>query len=239
MEVEIGALTFFEKEKSISSDPMVAVANQYQSTNTLKVLAKSYLEQQIGNVQQGEVTVTVGRIDPRLHLKPCNSQDLQAYLPPGSEAMTTTTIGVRCANDTPWSFYVPVKVKHLVEVVVSQHPIQRGTPIQGSDLTLAKYDVNRLPQGYFLHPGNIIGKVAKRPLRANIPLRPQDLQLQRLIRRGEGVTVIAKASGIKVTSQGVAQNNGVKGERILIKSSTSRRIIEGIVTGPSEVEVVL
>jgi flagellar basal body P-ring formation protein FlgA len=70
-------------------------------------------------------------------------------------------------------------------------------------------------------------------------LTPNDAQPQRLVRRGETVTVVSRSGGIEVRAGGTALTDGARGERIRVRNDSSRRIVEGVVTAAGRIEVTL
>ena len=79
----------------------------------------------------------------------------------------------------------------------------------------------------------------RRPAAAGSVLTPELVEAPRLVRRGELVTVTARTGGIEIRTQGKAMRDGVQGERIPVENASSRRVVEGQVTGRGQVEVTL
>jgi len=66
---------------------------------------------------------------------------------------------------------------------------------------------------------------------------PTMLKAQRLIERGQRVTVLAGGNGLEVRMPAEALSHGAKGERIRVRNLSSHRIIEGVVAGAGLVRV--
>lgn len=77
----------------------------------------------------------------------------------------------------------------------------------------------------------IIGKLARRPLAARMPLRRADLAAPVLIRRGATATIVLEAPGIRLTQNAVALANGGDGDLIAFRNINSNREIKAIVAG--------
>ena len=68
-------------------------------------------------------------------------------------------------------------------------------------------------------------------------MTPRVLEAPRLVRRGERVTITARADGIDVRMAGKALMDGTAGERIRVRNINSDRVIEATVASPGMVEV--
>lgn len=215
-----------------------ATSKDSQSLDGLKQLAHDYLQQTIGE-QSGKVVIKIGHLDKRLRLASCAKDGLEVYLPPRTDAIRTSTVGIRCRGIKPWSIYIPVRVKVLVPTIVAKHHLPRGTVIKARDLKKKEIDANRLRQGYFNDKKPLIGMIVRSSIYAGNTIKPKSLQAPSLIYRGETVSIIASSNGIRVTIQGVALNSGRIGETIRVKSLRNKRVLEGRVVGRKQVQVLL
>ncbi len=93
-----------------------------ETAATLKRSVETFVQQQLTGTPGA--SFTVGTIDPRLQLPKCAATE--AYLPPGTRLWGNATVGLRCAAPSAWSLYVPVAVKVMGEVVVTQRPLAAG-----------------------------------------------------------------------------------------------------------------
>jgi flagellar basal body P-ring formation protein FlgA len=179
--------------------------------------------------------ISSGALDPRLRLPACNTSP-QADPPAVRGAQATVTL--RCAEPA-WTVYVPVRISDPRPVVVLARAAARGETLDESRLVLQERDVAQLPFGYFATLEQALDMEARRPLGAGAVLTPNDAQPQRLVRRGETVTVVSRSGGIEVRAGGTALTDGARGERIRVRNDSSRRIVEGVVTAAGRIEVTL
>jgi flagella basal body P-ring formation protein FlgA len=78
------------------------------------------------------VEVTIGQLDPRLHLAPC--QNIEPYLPPGVRLWGKARIGLRCkTGPTPWNVYLPVTVKVFGRALVVPAGAAAGSVLAEAD----------------------------------------------------------------------------------------------------------
>lgn len=175
-----------------------------------------------------EVTVSPGRLDPRLRLRACE-QGLEAFTSPGARLAGNSTVGIRCLGPVTWSLYVPVHVAVHGEVVVLAHPLPRGMPLEAHHLRLERHDVGALPGGYLNDLELARDMVLRRALPAGTVLTPQMVEPPRLVRRGQRVTLLAEGSAVNVRVEGEALADGSRGERVQVRNLSSRRVVEGVV----------
>ncbi|MEL7490734.1 MAG: flagellar basal body P-ring formation chaperone FlgA [Pseudomonadota bacterium] len=115
--------------------------------------------------------------------------------------------------------------------------IARGDIIAESDIVYVER--NDLPALSFVtNAGDVIGKVAMRPLRANTPLRANAVKAPQLVKKGALVTVRYKMSGLQVSHHGVARQSGALGDVINIMNTKSERTIKAVITGTNEARVI-
>ncbi len=184
------------------------------------------------------VEVTTGRLDRRLRLARCD-RPLEAFSPPGSRDLGNTTVGVRCNGSRPWSLYVPVTIEVYAEVVVAAVPLSRGESLDPGEVKVARYNLARLPQGYFRSLDEVLGMRLRRNLAAGQALVPAMLEAPRIVQRGQRVTMLAQGNGLEVRMPGEALSHGARGDRIRVRNLSSRRIVEGVVMDSGLVRVDL
>ncbi len=207
-----------------------------QSHDSIREAAAEYARQLAQAEYGDEVEVAPGRLDRRLRLARCD-QPLETFTPPGRRTLGNTTVGVRCNGSNPWTLYVPVTVKVYTGVVVAAVSLARGEIVGRGKVRLARYDLARLPQGYFHDLSQVEGMTARRNLSAGQPLVPSMLRARRVVERGQRVTMLAGIPGLEVRMSGEALSNGARGERIRVRNLSSRRVVEGVVVEPGVVRV--
>lgn len=106
--------------------------------------------------------------------------------------------------------------------------VARGETI--SDADIAYVDADRaLARGYARDAGDLVGKLARRPLRRDQPVRLTDVEAPVLVKKGAVVTLIYEAGGLRMTHQGVAMNAGGDGDIVSVKNIDSERTLKGVV----------
>lgn len=146
---------------------------------------------------------------------------------------------VSCNGPMAWKLFVPVKVSRLGDTLVLARPLAAGQTVTADALRVETRDQAALAAGALERPEQAIGRIAARPLAAGSALSAGDLRSQRLVRRGDQVTLIARRGGLEVRSQGRALGEAGEAEQVNVENLSSRRQVRGVVNARGEVEVLL
>jgi flagellar basal body P-ring formation protein FlgA len=122
-----------------------------------------------------------------------------------------------------------------VEAVAVNRPVERGEVLQAADLTTL-----RRPKAQatgFTAPAAAIGLAARHALQPGQPLAVSDLMKPELVARSETVTLVYQAPGVMLTLRGQAQASGTLGDSIGVLNIDTKRIVQGVVSGPGRVTV--
>lgn len=212
-------------------------AEPFESTQHIENRVREHLASRMHNTDS-PATVEVGPIDSRLRLPRCQ-QPLETFLAPGAKEFGNTTVGVRCAGADPWTIYVTASVQVMGEAVVSVRSIARGATLTEADLTTRRLDLASLPPGAATSRAQVEGKLLKRPVAPGTVLTSAMLASKPLVRRGETVTLVARLGGIDVRVGAEALASGAAGERIKVRNTSSRRVVEATVVAAGLVETPL
>ncbi len=215
----------------------VANAGGIQSLDDIREAIDRYaMEHLVQNAERD--TVTIGRLDPRLRLQECD-QDIEAFRNPGNRRGGRSTVGVRCPGSQPWTIYVSVQVQSHASALALTRAMGRGERIQAGDLRETEINVADLPHGHYSDPERLVGMQLRRSVRAGEVLSPLLVEAPALVNRGETVIVIAAAGGTEVSMQGEALDSGALGDRIRVRNSVSKRVIEGEIIERGRIRVML
>ncbi|MFK7815386.1 MAG: flagellar basal body P-ring formation chaperone FlgA [Gammaproteobacteria bacterium] len=215
---------------------MSAAYANIQSHASLHKAVLSFLETETQDSQDSEISVR--DFDKRLRLHQC-SAPLKAFWPMGNKRFGNTTVGVRCSGDKPWKIFVGAHIHIYKSVWVSNTGLNRNQILDLGSVSKEKRDITRLTSGYLLSDTPIAGMQIKRNIPSNHVLTNTMLDSQKMVKRGDRITIISRAGGIEVRATGVALSDGSKGERIRVKNTSSKREIEAYVSGRHLVLVTL
>ncbi|MGM0676987.1 flagellar basal body P-ring formation chaperone FlgA [Ectothiorhodospira marina] len=218
--------------------PPTTLASEVEPHANILETARDFLTEQARQHHGDalEVRVVPGRLDPRLRLRACGAP-LEADLPPGGRMVGNTTVGVRCPGPSPWNLYVPMQVNVSGEVVVLDRSLPRGAVLSSTDIRLERKALDGLHSGYLVDPERANHMVLRRALRGGTVLTPHMVEPQRLVHRGERVTLLSENAAISVRMAGEAMADGAYGDRVRVRNLSSRRVVEGRVLSAGVVGV--
>ena len=183
------------------------------------------------------VQVTVGRLDPRLRLAPC--QRIEPYLPAGLPLWGATRIGLRCTLGTKaWNVSLPIKVAVFAKATVVAEALAAGTVLEAGQLGVAEVDIAAAPGAALPDPAPAVGRTLARNLAAGNTLRQTDLKPRQWFAAGETVRVVAAGPGWQVVTEGQAIGAGVEGQLVRVRTE-SGRLLNARPIGDRQVELSL
>ena len=198
-----------------------------QSHKSIQAAVYAFLHEETKNISDSEITVRP--LDTRLRLSKCTSP-LEIFWPLGKKKFGSTTVGVRCAGDKPWKIYIGAYIHIYKEVWVANTVLQRGQAISRKNIVEERRDVTKMTRGHIPASSSIIGHRLKRNIRAFQVLTDNMLEREKLVKRGDRITIVSKSGNIVVQANGVALADGSKGDRIRVKNISSKREIEAYVS---------
>ena len=209
-----------------------------QSISSIHDAAQQFVMEHINAAYNKPAEIKIGALDSRLRLSQC-SIPLEVYLPQGSRDIGRFTVGVRCTDEKPWSLHVPITVTIYKNIIVTAESLPRGKILTTGDLKIVRYDQSKLPAGYIDDLTYGIGMELKRHLSSGAPLTTNMIRKPKIIKRGQRVSIIARAGRMEVQMAGKALAHGAIGDRIKVLNLKSKKKVEGTVTPAGDVRVDL
>lgn len=232
MKKSILSVLLFFSSASLSAEPI-------QSPDVLTHKIEQYVLNELATYPEGKVHVSADKIDSRLTLKACAYNQLVVFNPYQTPILETSTMGIKCReNDNHWSLYVPIRITILKTVYVANRALMKGEHITGNDIYQTEMDVHRLKYGYFEDIDDLVGQMCKTNIAINSPFSPHNVELAKIIRKGEKVSIVTSNNNLTVSMDGIAMNEGALGENIKVRNIVSKKIIEAQVAGKKRVTVV-
>ncbi len=169
-------------------------------------------------------------LDSALRLPACG----QALV---AQPTASSTVEVSCPDAGGWRLFVPVKVRRNQTVLILNRGIAAGETVGAADITTAQRDAARIAGAALADPAAAVGRVARRTLAAGSLLSANDLVAQRLIRRGDSVSLVSRRGGVEVRVAGKALADAGENERVSVENLSSRKIVQGTVAATGDVFV--
>jgi flagella basal body P-ring formation protein FlgA len=204
-----------------------------QDHGVLRQTVSQFLTVQAGGLP-GQITVTVGAIDPRLNLAACAAPE--AFLPNGARAWGKTSVGVRCVAPSPWTVYIPAMVQVQGEYLAAAVPLAQGQTIGPNDVARVSGDLTTLPPGIVTEQAQAVGHILARSVAVGAPLRQDALRSQQAVAQGQVVRLVSSGPGFKVTADGRALAGGSDGQVVQVKTQ-SGQVVSGVARPGGTVEV--
>ena len=214
-----------------------ATESEWQSIESIGRAAEDFVHQRYAS-HDARVTPVAGYLDPRLRLSNCDTS-LEAFVRRGTKVSSRTVVGVRCAGGKPWKVYVPVNVIVTQAVLVAKRTLPRGTALTANDVIIEDRDVSMFRNGYLSSIDSLVDQRLKRQVEAGRVLTPSMLVADKLIRRGQAVTLIVSNDQINIRMAGRALSDGALNQRIRVENTNSGRVVEGIVRSREQVEILV
>ena len=202
---------------------------------TLEAQAQQYLYNLYAEMAPGARTIiSVNPINQHLRAKHCSAPISFNHAPVrGSRA----SLRAQCSSPK-WSIYMTATIQQWQQIVVSSRAISKDTILGDSDLFLKEFDIRRNRSPYFVDPGEVIGRTAKRAIGAQQVISPNALEKKLLIRKGDLVYIEARQKGMTmVRMTGVALQDGALGEQISVENNRSGKVVRGYVSSRGVVRV--
>lgn len=215
--------------------PTNGEAATYTNLDSIRDTVRQFIVTKLAH-NDPDTKIIVKPLDPRLRLSKC-SQNLEAYLAPGTQLLGHSTVGIRCDSANPWALFVPVHIEQFVSVITASNSIRRGQVLNGGNLLVSKRSSSRLPGNYLKTSDAIVGQVATREIPAGTLLTQSMFKPQKLVKRGQRVTLSMKSGAIAVKVAGEALSDGIRGERIKVRNLSSKRIVDGTVSDANLVSI--
>ncbi len=125
----------------------------------------------------------------------------------------------------------------LVDVPVPVRRLEQNEIISANDLTTVEQRVDELRSDTAANASDLLGKLVKRQLEANMPVQERFLGMPVVIKRDDRVTMVVKSGGIVLTAEGRAMNDAGLGETVRMINAASNKSVEGVATGAGTAEV--
>ncbi len=128
-------------------------------------------------------------------------------------------------------------VQKMTSIPVLRETLPSGSVIGMNDIDYIEVKETDLQQQTILRAEDLVGMSPRRMQYAGKPLRTSDMEMPRIVTRGDTVTMLLQAGGMTLTASGKALENGAKGDFIRVMNTSSNKMIEGLVTASKEVTV--
>jgi flagellar basal body P-ring formation protein FlgA len=191
------------------------------TAETLEGAIKRFVQRETQGVP-GRISVTVGALSAGTRIGECANPEV--FVPSGSRLWGTLNIGVRCAEPSQWTVYVPVEVRVHGRYLVARRKLVAGTLVSEQDISDREGELTSLPANVLTETGQAVGKYVRVGVGADTPLRAEHLVQLPVIRQGQAVRVVIRGAGFSVSSDGKALANAHEGESLRVKTAAGHTV---------------
>lgn len=168
---------------------------------------------------------------------PACGSPLSATAPPPRPGVGRLSVRVECDGSPSWRVWVPVTLPVRVPMVVLRRDLARDALIAAADLERVERVPER-PGRWVGDPAELVGRRLREAMPAGSALQLSATRADRLVMRGQQVTIATTVGPLQVTARGIAVADGGLGARIRVRSLSSNRVLEGVVRSSELVEVL-
>jgi len=150
----------------------------------------------------------------------------------------TIAVIARRADRVVGNFSVRVDVEVLAEMLFAVRQIGYGHVLTAGDLVLRKHDIAAIQGRYLSRIEDAVGKKARMTLRANVPVRSDQIQTVPIIKAGQMVTIVAENERMRITVTGKARGAGAVGDTIIVQNLSSLKQFPARIVNAETVRIV-
>ena len=132
---------------------------------------------------------------------------------------------------------VRIDVEALVDMVVALHQIEYGELVSAADVVLKKCEITQNSHLAARTIDDVIGKKTRTSIRANQPVRADQVEKVPLVKSGQMLTIVAENEVLKISVSGKARSSGAEGDTIRVQNLSSLKEISARVISATTVQV--
>jgi len=136
------------------------------------------------------------------------------------------------------SVAVPFRVRVYGLALVAARTIERDEPIAEADVEIVEVELSPVSTRRALtEPADVRGFAARRRIAAGDVLTDRMIHRPRIVRRGDAVTLRFEDGPLRLTTAGIAEQSGHKGQEIEVRNTRSGRTVRGRILDARTVSV--
>lgn len=180
----------------------------------------------------GKVHITL-YAPPSGPLPRCEAPEL--FLPRGARLWGRVSIGVRCAEGTPWTRYVQASIAVVARYYVAARQLSAGETLALGDAAIQEGDLTTLPASVVVDPAQLNGVTVLNRIALGAPIRREFLRAVSVVQQGQNIRLITQGPGFVVSTEGKAMTSAAVGSVVQAKIQTGQ-LISGVVRADGVVE---
>ncbi len=162
-----------------------------------------------------------------------------------TQALTDTAIVHTSYNPLSGRFVIRTQsasavtgiIQRIERFAVLNRTIERGSVIGEADITYIETPATTA-RGLAKSADELTGKMARRTLAVEKPVRLNDLETPKLVKKGAIVTLTYQIEGLRMSHQGVSMHDGGAGDIVSVRNIHSDRTLKGVVADRNLVTII-
>lgn len=196
--------------------------------------AAQWLESQAANSALNQLKIQVYPLDVRLADKSCEQQLIFSLV--GEQLQRQNTVKVQCPDESGWQLFISAKVSQMVTAVAVTRQLAAGSYLTSEMLTQTETELLQSRGPLVSDTDLVVGARTKKTLNAGQILTQNDLCL---VCKGDVVTIVGVSTGLSVTTQATALQDGALGADVKVQNLQSKRVLTAQITAVKRVEIKL
>ena len=152
---------------------------------------------------------------------------------------TVVRVELQVGGETRRALTVTVDTRFFKEVLVTTRSIRRGEDFTLDMFELIERDITAEKDGYYIDFSELTDLQAKRPLGFDRILTHRYVEKVPVVHRGDEVQLVVQAGNMRVSTLGVALQDGGLGARIRVRNLDSGKILRGEILDSRTLKVAL
>ena len=121
--------------------------------------------------------------------------------------------------------HVRVRLEVLRDVVVAARSLARGIEITDDDVSLVQKWFHNIPTGIPVDIEDVVGKRLRCTMKMHAEIRKNMVKDIPLVKKGKVVRIVIERQPLKITTIGVSEQDGMRGDLVKVRNVSSSRSI--------------
>jgi len=134
---------------------------------------------------------------------------------------------------------ITADVRFFRRVLVASRMVRRGEPLAAELVERAERDVTMMKHGFYTDTAELVDLRTRRAVGLGDVLTPRHTEKIPVVRRGDEIALVAETPNLRISTTGVALQDGGMGERIRVRNQDSGKVVYGEVVDPQTIKVGL
>lgn len=213
-----------------------AFCQSFENFGAFQSSIEQFVLKKINTEAPENIHIEITQLDHTMTLPVCENEIKMTLAQPVEQAGNTVIL--ECQASHNWVLYVPIHISIMQKMVVANRKINPSEIIGRHNTTLQLRNKNQLDNDYFVKIEDVEGRVAGRMIPASGVLNTHNVRSIPLVKKNEPITLILRHGTLQISMSGIAKTDGFLHDTIKILNPSSKKWVDGIVTGDHKAEII-